>query len=163
MSDSPVVLSVTSDASFGLLSGGRSAGASLFSIGCSNAPFAVIAKPLPIIALCPMTAEYLSAGLACQGILHWYQFLADLGWPILSPVVLTLDNKTAISLVTAPQVSKKSLWIEVKHHFIRELHSRGIISLAYVPSSRMRANILTKFLPSTAYLRERNHLFNCTV
>ena len=110
-----------------------------------------------------MTAEYLSAGWACQGILHWYQFLADLGWPILSPVVLTLDNKTAISLVTAPQVSKKSLWIEVKHHFIRELHSRGIISLAYVPSSQMRANILTKFLPSTAYLRERNHLFNCTV
>jgi hypothetical protein len=163
MSNSPVVLSVISDASFGLLSGGRSAGASLFSIGCSNAPFAVIAKPLPIIALCPMTAEYLSAGLACQGILHWYQFLADLGWPILSPVVLTLDNKTAISLVTAPQVSKKSLWIEVKHHFIRELHSRGIISLAYVPSSQMRANILTKFLPSTAYLRERNHLFNCTV
>jgi hypothetical protein len=150
-SASPVVLSVTSDAAFGLLSNGRSSGASLFSIGPSNAPFAVIAKPLPVIALCPMTAEYLSAGLACQGILHWYQFLADLGWPVLAPVVLTLDNKTAISLVTASQVSKKSLWIEVKHHFIRELHPKGLITMDYVPSSQMRANILTKYLPPTAY------------
>jgi len=96
------------------------------------------------------------------GILHWYQFLDDLGWPVLAPVVLTLDNKTAISLVTAPQVSKKSLWIEVKHHFIRELHSKGLITMAYVPSSQMRANILTKYLPPTAYLRERDVLFNCT-
>jgi hypothetical protein len=46
-SASPVVLFVTSDAAFGLLSDGRSSGASLFSIGPSNALFAVIAKPLP--------------------------------------------------------------------------------------------------------------------
>ena len=96
-SASPVVLSVTSDAAFGLLSDGRSSGASLFSFGPSNALFAVIAKPLPVNALRPMTAEFLSAGLACQGILHWYQFLDDLGWPVLAPVVLTLDIKTAIS------------------------------------------------------------------
>ena len=80
-----------------LLSDGRRSGASLFSIGPSNALFAVIAKPLPVNALCPMTAEFLSAGLACQGILHWYQSLDDLGWPVLAPVVLTLDIKTAIS------------------------------------------------------------------
>ena len=54
-------------------------------------------RSLPVNALCPMTAEYLSAGLACQGNLHWYQFLDDLGWPVLAPVVLTLDINTAIS------------------------------------------------------------------
>jgi hypothetical protein len=41
----------------------------------------------------------------------------------------------------APQDSKKSLWIEVKRRYIS-------------------ANILTKFLPCAAYLRERDVLFN---
>ena len=63
-SASLVILSVTSDAAFGLLSDGRRSGASLFSIRPSNALFAVIAKALPVNALCPMTAEYLYAGLA---------------------------------------------------------------------------------------------------
>ena len=159
--DSGVVLSVTTDAAFGLLSGGRSSGASLFTVGPNNAPFAVIAKALPTIALCPMTAEYLSAGVACQWISHFTQFLADLGWSSDSPVVFTLDNKTAISLVTAPQVSKKSLWLNVRHHFIRELYDQKVIVMDYVPSARMRANVLTKYLPCAAFLRERAVLFNC--
>ena len=33
--------------------------------------------------------------------------------------------------------------------------------MAYVPSARMRANVLTKYLPCTAFLRERAVLFNC--
>ena len=65
--------------------------------------------------------------------------------------------------MTAAQVSKKSLWIEVMHHFICELHSKGLITMAYVPSSQMRANILTKYFPPTAYLRERDVLFDLTV
>ena len=69
--DSGVVLSVSTDAAFSLLSGGHSSGASLFTIGPHNAPFAVIAKTLPTIAFRPMTAEYLSTGTACQAILHF--------------------------------------------------------------------------------------------
>ena len=157
--DSGVVLSVSTDAAFGLLSSGRSSGASLFTIGPHNAPFAIIAKALPTIALCPMTAEYLSAGTACQSILHFRQVLVDLGWSSSAPVIFAVDNKTAISLVSAPQVSKKSLWMEVRHHFIRQLYDQKVITI-YDPSVQMRANILTKFLPCVAYLHERAVLFN---
>ena len=73
--DSGVVLSVTTDAAFGLLSGSRSSGASLFTVGPNNAPFAVIAKALPTIPLSPMTAEYLSAGVACQWVSQFTIFL----------------------------------------------------------------------------------------
>ena len=107
-----------------------------------------------------MTAEYLSAGTACQSILHFRQVLDDLEWSSSAPVIFTIDNKTAISLVSAPQVSKTSLWMEVRHHFIRQLYDQKVITMAYVPSAQMRANILTKFLPCVAYLRERAILFN---
>ena len=93
--------------------------------------------------------------------MHFTQFLADLEWFSDSPVVFTLDNKTAISLVTASQVSKTSWWLNVRHHFIRELYDQKVIVMDYVPSARMRANVLTKYLPCAAFLRERAVLFNC--
>ena len=59
------------------------------------------------------------------------------------------------------QVRKKSFWLNVRHHFILELYDQKVITMAYVPSARMRANVLTKYLPCTAFLRERAVLFNC--
>jgi hypothetical protein len=107
-----------------------------------------------------MTAEYYSAGAACQDIIHYRQLSADLGWPLLLPTLLIVDNKTMISLATSPEVSRKSKHIAVKHHYIRELVATGVVSLSYVPSKSMHANVLTKHLPRGQFVFERDALFN---
>jgi hypothetical protein len=43
---------------------------------------------------------------------------------------------------------------------IRLLHSKQALALAYVPSVSMRANVLTKILPKSQYIRERDVLMN---
>jgi len=107
-----------------------------------------------------MTAEYYSGGDTCKEIIHYRQLSADLGWAVAEPTVLYLDNKTAIALATAPQISRKSRHVFVKHHFVRELVANKVIRIVYVPSRRMSANILTNFLPCNQFLVERDLLFN---
>ena len=154
------VLCATSDAAFGLYPDGRSSGAHILSIGPDNAPFACSAKVQSCVATCPMTAEYYSAGSACQDIEYYRQLSADLGWSCLQPTVLTMDNKTAISLATAPRISRRSRHIVVKHHYIRELVAAAVVCCVYAPSSLMRVNVLTKCLPRGRFIIERDVFLN---
>ena len=71
-----------------------------------------------------------------------------------------LDSQTAINLAEAPQISKKSLHLEAKHHYIRDCHVNGFISLCHVPAAKQRANIMTKFLRKSQYYLERETLLN---
>jgi hypothetical protein len=107
-----------------------------------------------------MTAEYYSASGACKGLVFFRQLSGDLGWPLLRPTVLILDNKTAISLIRAPQVSVKSRHIEQQHHYVRSLHANGTLAVEHVLAALMRANILSKVQPRARFLVERAMLFN---
>ena len=132
----------------------------MFSVGVDNAPFSCSAKVMSRVALCPMTSEYYAAGEVCKDLVHFRQLSKDLGWPSDRPTLLMLDNRTAISLINAPQVSRKSRHIEITFHFIRELAARKTLVVAYVPTKKMRANVLTKYLPKAVFLFERDMLFN---
>jgi len=157
-------LCAESDAAFGVFPSGRSSSGYLLSIGEFNAPFACCGKIQSSVATCPMTAEYYAMGSVCMDIMHFRQLSKDLGWSWhLLPTPLKVDNKTAICLATAPQVSKKSRHIAIKHHYIRELVADDQLCLFHVPAPKMRANVLTKFLPKSRYLAERDVLFNRAV
>jgi hypothetical protein len=156
----PVVIIAASDSACGIFPDGRCSSAHVISVGPDNAPFTCSGKAQEPVATCPMTAEYYAAGASCSDIIHYRQLAADLGWPQRASTILCLDNKTALSLAVAPEVSKKSKHIFIKHHNIRWLVSIDVVSLKYVPTKQMRANVLTKALPRTMFLLERDVLFN---
>ena len=158
-----VELVVYTDAAFGVFRDGLSSTANLFCIGQFSAPFVASGRNQTDVATCPMTAEYYAAGAACKEIVFYRQLLSDLGWIQFHPTVVYVDNKTMLSLVIAPVVSIRSRHIEIHHHYIRQLSSKGFLRLQYVPSSQMRANVLTKVLPRLKFLLERDLLFNCAV
>ena len=85
-----------------LRSHGLSSTANLFCLGRYAAPFAAMARFQTDVATCPMTAEYYAAGYACKAIQYFRQLSAELGWPLDSPAIVYVDNKTMISLVVAP-------------------------------------------------------------
>ena len=89
-----------------------------------------------------------------------FRYLSEfLGWPQKS-VPMYLDCKTAINLAEAPQISKKSLHLDVKHHYIRECYASGFIHLVHVPASHQRANVLTKVLSKSVYIKDTHSLIN---
>jgi len=157
---SVVELVVFSDSAYGVFRDGFSSSAHMFSLGRHNAPFAVSSRAQSDVATCPMTAEYYSASNACKNIVFYRQLLVELGWSSTAPVLLILDNKTAISLVQAPQVSVKSRHIEQHYHYIRDLYSKQVLFIEHVPAADMRADVLSKVLPRAKFLRCRACLFN---
>ena len=55
-------------------------------------------------------------------------------------------------------VSSRTKHIDVRHHFIRQHINEGSFSTIWIPMTDMTADIFTKLLPSTLFLRHRNSL-----
>ena len=108
-----VIISGSSDSACGIFPDGRSSNAYFLSVGSMNAPFICSAKAQTPVATCPMTGEYYAAGSSCSDIIFFRQLAADLGWFQLEATKLCMDNKTAMALAKAPEVSRKleTYWI----------------------------------------------------
>jgi hypothetical protein len=64
-----------------------------------------------------------------------------------NPQIILADNQGAIKLSKNPQHHNRTKHIDVKYHFIRKSCQDGLIELAYIPTTEMVADILTKALP----------------
>lgn len=151
------------DAAFAIHSDGSSAGATILTHGPDNAPFYVYAKSQAItagVAPDPMSAEYYSASLAVRMLSHFSQLSEELGFFPSGPALLHLDSKTAINLITAPEVTKKARHMKAKHHYIREAHDSKIIIPVYVSSPLLRCDSITKIFTPPNFKRGRDRLLN---
>ena len=74
------------------------------------------------------------------------------------PTKLYEDNQGAICLANNPTGHKRTKHIDVRHHFIREQIENKTISLAYIKTTEMTADLLTKALPRIAFQRLRGSL-----
>ena len=63
------------------------------------------------------------------------------------PQKILADNQGAIKLATNPQFHDCTKHIDIRYHFVREAIGNGLITLEYVPTADMRADIMTKALP----------------
>ncbi|XP_063946041.1 uncharacterized mitochondrial protein AtMg00810-like [Daucus carota subsp. sativus] len=103
-------------------------------------------KKQRVVALSSCEAEYMAATTAaCQSI--WLRGLLEeiLGHQV-GPVVLHVDNKSAIELMKNPVLHGRSKHIDVRFHFIRECIERGKLVVKHVVTQEQRADILTKAL-----------------
>lgn len=67
--------------------------------------------------------------------------------PYGQPQIILADNQGAIKLSKNPQYHNRTKHIDVRYHFIRKTCQDGLIELAYISTSEMVADILTKALP----------------
>jgi hypothetical protein len=148
------------DASFGNLESGHSTEAYFLSIGEGNAPFACVARMQADVSTCPMTAEYVSCANAAKSVMHYHHLLCAHGFISVLPIRMRVDCATARRLAMAPEISRKSLHIHVKHHFLRELVARGELVLELVSSECQRADVLTKYLSPAVFRRKMSILLN---
>ncbi len=64
-----------------------------------------------------------------------------------NPQIILADNQGAIKLSKNPQHHNRTKHINIKYHFVRDSCQKGLIELAYIPTSEIVADILTKALP----------------
>jgi hypothetical protein len=78
----------------------------------------------------------------------WFrQLLQDLHHPLHSATVVYCDNVSVVYMTSNPVHHRRTKYIEIDIHFVREKVSLGQIRVLHVPSSHQSANIMTKGLP----------------
>ena len=107
-------------------------------------------KRQPTVAASTTEAEYISAASATKEALWLRKLLADFKEPS-RPIEIKSDNQGALKLLRNPISSLRTKHIDVAHHFARERVLRGEVSFAFVPTSHMVADALTKALPSPKF------------
>ena len=135
------------------------------SVGDNNAPFlSHCSAETGSISPCTMSAEYIGLGNAAKEAVHYRQFAETLGYPSPGPTVIKQDNNSAINLTKAPAVTRRSRFINIRHHFVRSLYQTNIIKPVYTNTNDMSAvDMLTKSGSSpkvNKFLFDRSILFN---
>lgn len=73
-------------------------------------------------------------------------------------VIIYEDNQSAIKVSKNPEQHTRMRHIDVRHHFIREKVSEGIVEVKYLPTYEQIADVLTKPLGWVLFGEFRKHL-----
>lgn len=87
---------------------------------------------------------------ACQGV--WlHNLLTQITDMKDCPLVIYIDNKSAIDLAKNPVFHGISKHIDIHYHFIRVCVERGEIIIKHVSTEEQRANVLNKAMSTTKF------------
>ena len=107
-----------------------------------------------------MTAEYIAAGSSIKQLAHFLQLADNLGFRQEGPVEVILNYQSAINLIIAPEITKKSRHIKSTHHYIREAKERNVITIKHVVAPDMRCDVCTKIYVNSTLEKKRDNLLN---
>ena len=105
------------------------------------------AKKQKTVDLSSSEAEYQGMAAAVEEALYLKQLLEDFGIQQKRPIAIGEGNQSCIRLCQNPVMHKRSKHIETKSNIIRDKTKDGTISIHYVPTDKMAADIFTKSLP----------------
>jgi hypothetical protein len=108
-----------------------------------------------LVSLSTMESEFISAARGVQEAMGCYYLVKELGMNMQLPMKLRLDNQAAITCIMNETSSSKTKHVDNKHKYIKELFQRKIIMPGYIPTTEMRADILTKIIPGPTFVRLR--------
>ena len=61
--------------------------------------------------------------------------------------MICVDNQGAMKLANNPQFHNRIKHIDIRYHFVRDTLAAGEVTLQYLPTADVVADILTKPLP----------------
>ena len=141
-----LVLAGASDADWaGNLDDRRSTSGYVFSVQREGGVTSWSSKRQPTVALSSTEAEYVALAAAGQEVLFLRSLLEEFGFAQILPTVISEDNQSCISM-TKHSEHKRTKHIDIKFHFLRDLVRDGVISVHYVPTESMVADIMTKHI-----------------
>jgi hypothetical protein len=112
------------------------------------------------VSLSTVEAEYIAAGSGCSQLLWMKQMLTEYN---VEQDVMTLfcDNISAINISKNPVQHSRTKHIDIRHHFIRELVEKKVVTLEHIATEDQLADIFTKPLDAVRFERLRSALGVC--
>ncbi|KAL8278909.1 hypothetical protein RQP46_008578 [Phenoliferia psychrophenolica] len=101
-------------------------------------------------------AEYISLGHTSSEAIHIDQQLSELGEGLQHPFPLLGDNTGAIALTKEPRFHNAMKCVRLSEHLARELVQQKVITVTYIPTSDMVADVMTKSLPRPMFEKFRD-------
>ena len=98
------------------------------------------AKTLP----CTPVAEYVALAHGLKELLWTYQMLCKMGINIKLPMRILEDNQATICIADNPISQRRTRYVDIRYHFVRDFINDGTVTVEYCPTSQMLADILTK-------------------
>ena len=98
------------------------------------------------VAMSITEAEYIACSETAKDI-RWLQQLLEEVTQQHVPAVMHVDNEAAIKLTRTQTFHRRSRHIEHRHHFIREMVERKLITMRGITGKENPADPLTKLLP----------------
>lgn len=95
------------------------------------------------VSLSSSESEYVALSACVSECIFVGQLLTEILNVPVFPVYVYEDNQSCIKMASTLE-TKRTKHIDIKHHFVRDCVSQGLISLNYVPSAEQIADILTK-------------------
>nr|GEW57274.1 uncharacterized mitochondrial protein AtMg00810-like [Tanacetum cinerariifolium] len=108
------------------------------------------------VALSSCEAEFMAATMAaCKGI--WLRrILTNLTGQNIPPVIMHVDNRSALDLMKNHVFHGRSKHIDIRFHFIRECVENGEITVTHVSGKKQKADLLTKPLARVKHKEMRD-------
>ena len=69
------------------------------------------------------------------------------------PTQIYEDNQGCIAMTEAETSGKRTKYIDVRYHYVREAVQTGAVKFACIPTSEVLADMLTKPIPATEHRR----------
>ena len=86
----------------------------------------------------------------------------DLHISVPWPVTIAQDNTACIILANSGHFNPRTRHIAIRYLYVNELVNEGVVSLRYVRTTEMSADVLTKALATTEHRKHINVLFGYT-
>jgi hypothetical protein len=109
----------------------------------NNGAISWSSKRQATVAVSTTEAEYMAAAHAAKEALWLRKLLSDLKLQS-GPMVIKVDNQSAIKVLKNPILSARSKHIDIIYNFARERASRQEIKFEFIRTDHMLADALTK-------------------
>eukprot|EP00873_Tetraselmis_striata_P022505 jgi/Tetstr1/442769/TSEL_030855.t2 len=106
-----------------------------------------------IVTLSTAEAEYVAMAIATQEVMFIRQMLQELGLALDGPTPIGEDNQACIAIATNDVTSSRTKHMDIRYHFVREACKNGDISIHYVETREMAADMFTKPLRNPLFAK----------
>jgi len=110
-----------------------------------------LSKKQPTIVMSSVEAEYIVSANTTKEVIWLRTLLQELDLSQKKATIIYTDNQGSIALAHNPVLHSRAKHIDIQHHFIQEHVERGEVSLDYMSTKEMMADIFTKALPCKSF------------
>ena len=111
-----------------------------------------------IVALSTTEAEFVAATSAGTEVVWTRNFLRELGLEVDGPSDIYIDNQSALSVAKNPEHHGRMKHLDLRFFWLRDAVSQKVISISYIPTGDMTADLLTKALSRQLVEKHRREM-----